>query len=690
MKKTLLLMVSLLAIAVAGAKEAPLSVEPKSLTNEAKYASSALDYTQITALEVTGKGRLWASVLCGGDNADGFLTLAYSDTQGKSWVEQNLVLDARAEKRAVRNGILWRSPKGDLWLFYSVFDGYYDGRGAMWAMCCNNPNAKQPVWNAPKYLGVGIPTGRPVVNKAGKWFLPVALWGREVMSYDKTPFIANKWNRPRFVSPYADKQHDIDSKRGAGVYISSNKGGSWRAHLGCVQPADEWVAGRYNNPQLFINDNNEVQMVLRVSGTTSLYTATSANGKEWSEPEKFVLAPDQNFAIHRLSNGSLLMVRNGHIKQTLFWRPTGMYAYLSDDNGENWYGNIQLSTGASTINPVVTEGKDGTIYIVTHSDPEGLCVNRLYTTSKADFALSKEDSKHVTDNARTVLTAGKAKERVEAELRQITAPKTDWASEDLRLATYNIQYPGKRSPWPPRIEAAAAVIKEYRFDIFGAQEPWLPQINDLMKHIGDEYDWIGSNISGDDRNTTRHFNPIFYRRERLELLDHATIWLSDKAAKRGYGAHSARLFTWAKFRDKRTGKEFFIFNGHYDHRGKEARLNASHIILDMIRRISKGAPTFVTADYNSPQNSLAYRILHGSPYLKDAMTVADRTTNKQYRSCTHYKPAESLPIDGRHIDHIFVTPNSIRISNWELIIKDYDGVWGSDHLPVYVDCRIAN
>lgn len=688
MKKIAILIVSVVAFVSAGATNAKLKVMPTSSPEAAKYAVQSLSYTQITALESTPKGRLWASVLCGGDSAEGFLVLSYSDTQGKSWVEHNIALDARADKLAVRNGVLWHSPKGELWLFYAVFDGYYDGRGSMWAMVCKEPDAKKPVWESPIYLGVGIPTGRPVVNGAGEWLLPTALWGREVMSYDKALYIANKWDTPRFVSPYIDSYHELDSKRGAGLYISRDGGASWSEHLGVVKCENEAVEARYNNPQMFIHTDGQVRMVVRASGTAWSYVSTSQNGKEWSSPTRFVSAPDQNFAVRRLSDGKLLMVRNARFDRNLYWYPEGMYAYLSDDCGATWYGGLRLATDVVTINPVVAEGPKGEIYIVTHNEPEVKCENRLFVTSVDEIDAANADYENVPKNQRVILTVQGAGAALAAETAAITAPRTDWAKEDIRIATFNIQYPVAN--WPERCLAVVALINEYKFDVFGSQEPYLPQIEDMMKHLGGEYAWIGQNVSGDNNDRTHHFNPIFYRKERVELLDYNTVWLSDQEGRPGYGARSTRLFTWAKFRDKRTDKIFFLFNGHYDHRGFEAKIVSSYIVLNMIRKVAKGYPSFVSADYNADEKSEPYRVLQSSALVKDTMLATENAINKQYQSHANYVSATKRAANGMHIDHLFYTPNSVKINRWEMIIKDYDGKWGSDHLPIFVDCTIAN
>lgn len=689
MKKISIFIAFVVATLVANAHEEYLNVVPNMSPDAAKYGVERVNYTQITALETTVKGRLWASVLGGGDSAEGYLTLAYSDSRGRSWVEPVVTLDARDKRLAVRNGVLWLSPKGELWLFYSVFDGYYDGRGSMWAMLCKSPDASKPVWEAPKYLGVGIPTGRPVLNANGEWILPVALWGREVLGYEKTPYIANKWEKPQIVSPYIDKYTELDSKRGAGVYISSDEGVSWSENLGVVKCANEAVSARYNNPQLFRHADGSVRMVLRTSGTAWSHVATSQDGKAWSEPVRFVSAPDQNFALHRLSDGKLLMVRNGRFDRNLYWYPEGMYAYLSEDCGATWYGGLRLATDITTLNPTVAEGENGLLYISTYNEANGKLENTLFTTSVAEIDAATANYENTPKSSRVVLTGAGDQSSAAAELKMLTTPKSDWASETLRLATYNIQYPVMG--WPEkRIPPLIALLEEYKFDVFGVQEPYLHQIEDMMKHIGNEYDWIGSNVSGDNTDRTHHFNPIFYRRDRLELLDYDTVWLSDAVGKPGYGARSTRLFVWAKFRDKKTGKIFYHFNGHYDHRGYEAKIASSHIVLDMIKRVSKGAPAFVTADYNADEKSEPYMVLQESPLLEDTMLAVSEPVNAQYQSYAEYKPVANRKANGCHIDHIFYTPHAIRINHWELIIESHKGYYGSDHLPIFVDCVIGN
>src|SRR3546814_14316298 len=90
------------------------------------------------------------------------------------------------------------------------------------------------------------------------------------------------------------------------------------------------------------------------------------------------------------------------------------------------------------------------------------------------------------------------------------------------------------------------------------------------------------------RRSSDLYSAIFYKKDRFRLLDHDTFWLSEtpEVPSKGWDAALNRICTWGKFRDKESRKEFFYFNLHMDHRGKEARkksterkstrLNSSH------------------------------------------------------------------------------------------------------------------
>lgn len=271
----------------------------------------------------------------------------------------------------------------------------------------------------------------------------------------------------------------------------------------------------------------------------------------------------------------------------------------------------------------------------------------------------------------------------------VNAQDLKWAKKPLKVATYNIQYPAKKPAWTDRLPAIVRIIEDYQFDVFGSQEPFLPQIEDIMKHIEKDYAWVGDCTTGDNTYRKAHFNPIFYKKKRLELLEHGVIWFTDTPGKPGFDAMYSRNCVWAQFKDKKTKKVFFMFNCHFDHKGIVAREMSAKIIIEKIQEIAAGYPCIVNGDFNAKQDSKAYKIMAESGVIKDALYAVDTPINAEYYSMSHYKPMDTVPKHGMHLDHIFFTPDNSKVTSWHMITDSLNGQFGSDHLPIMIQWYLA-
>ena len=87
-----------------------------------KYTRKILDYGMTIGIERTPKGRIWNCWVGGGDNADAFFLLAWSDNDGKKWSDTKFVIDPHNNtlpfKRRTIVGQLWTDPLGRLWLLW--------------------------------------------------------------------------------------------------------------------------------------------------------------------------------------------------------------------------------------------------------------------------------------------------------------------------------------------------------------------------------------------------------------------------------------------------------------------------------------------------------------------------------------------------------------------------------------------
>ncbi len=145
---------------------------------------------------------------------------------------------------------------------------------------------------------------------------------------------------------------------------------------------------------------------------------------------------------------------------------------------------------------------------------------------------------------------------------------------DVRWATFNIRYDNPQDSlnnWQYRKDRVCQFIKDHELDIVGMQEVLHNQFQDLRAGLP-EYDGIG--VGRDDGKTAGEYAPLFYRKDKYEVLDSNTFWLaenSDSVGMMGWDAVCVRIATWAKFKDKATGKIFMAVNTHFDHVGEEAR-----------------------------------------------------------------------------------------------------------------------
>ncbi len=257
---------------------------------------------------------------------------------------------------------------------------------------------------------------------------------------------------------------------------------------------------------------------------------------------------------------------------------------------------------------------------------------------------------------------------------------------ELNAATYNIRLnvaSDGENAWPNRKEMVKDLIQYHAFDIFGVQEALYEQMMDLATIPNVSYVGAGR----DDGKTKGEYSAIFYNNQKFQVLKSGTFWLSPTPGKpsKGWDAAYIRVCTWACFKDKKTGKQFFMFNTHFDNEGVQARENAAKMILEKIEKLaSKNTPVFITGDFNSNPETSAYATIVNK--FSDAKLVSktkpygpDSTFNEfKYQNYT------KVVTEGR-IDFVFVN-NKIEVLKYGVLTDSKDLRFPSDHFPVA--CRL--
>jgi len=270
----------------------------------------------------------------------------------------------------------------------------------------------------------------------------------------------------------------------------------------------------------------------------------------------------------------------------------------------------------------------------------------------------------------------------------------DNLNQSIRAMTFNIRLnvqSDSLNAWPYRKDIAASMIQFHQADLIGVQEALMEQVEDLAERLP-EYSWFG--VGRDDGDKSGEFMAVFYLKKRFKALDHSTFWLSEnpEIPGKGWDAACNRVVTWGKFQDNRTGKVFYHFNTHFDHRGVTARTESAKLLLKQIKDIAGISNVIVTGDFNTVPDSTPYKILTHGINQNTGFKIADAKTVSHY---PHHGPAgtftgfkiSNLINNNRPIDYIFVT-NNIKVLRHGTLSDTFNGRFPSDHLPVIAEINI--
>lgn len=221
------------------------------------------------------------------------------------------------------------------------------------------------------------------------------------------------------------------------------------------------------------------------------------------------------------------------------------------------------------------------------------------------------------------------------------------------------------------------LFDEYQPDLLGTQETTQSWNHHLKKFGGNEYGVVGCSRDGREA-TTGEWNTILYRKDRFELLDSDTTWLSNtpNEATKVEGALCLRICTWALLRDKLTGETILFANTHLDHSNDTVRSAQMDILMDYLADRIGQYPFYLTGDFNCVADSVPYETV--TARLQDSHKTAWvdlSTAENTYHAYT---------VEGHsEIDFIFHNGHTTPVQ-YEIISKDYGG-FVSDHYGVIAE-----
>ncbi len=286
-------------------------------------------------------------------------------------------------------------------------------------------------------------------------------------------------------------------------------------------------------------------------------------------------------------------------------------------------------------------------------------------------------------------------------LRNLEIPESEGKKVDpesiaydqaVRVMSFNIRSDDNLQPdensilkWADRKKRVASMIRFHRADLIGLQEPCRTQLDDLKKELLEYRCFDGVEIG------TVH-DSIFFRKSRFDLIDSGTFFLSQtpEIPSIGWDAKFVRAASWVKLLDKKTKKQFYFFNTHFDYHSRTARDESARLLRKQVAALAGRSPFVVTGDFNffpALGGKETYDLLIGPSDTRafvDAQTVALFPHHGPTGTWSGFKePGQP----GIKPDCIFVAPE-VEVYLHGVLSDTFDGQFPSDHLPVVSDIRI--
>ena len=277
-------------------------------------------------------------------------------------------------------------------------------------------------------------------------------------------------------------------------------------------------------------------------------------------------------------------------------------------------------------------------------------------------------------------------------------PKSKPKSSDtsFRVMTFNVRWDDlelkdSKRAWKFRKDKVFQVLLRHKADLIGLQEPFADQLTDLIAAFPEYECYRGAALLSE--NQQRAYNPIFYRRERFELLQSGFFFLSETPhqSSLGWTAKIPRSVSWVRLKDRQTGKDFYFFNTHFDYFSKLARNESARLLRQKIKEIAGKKQFIVGGDFN------IFQALSGQETLRlltetteDAMALIDAQT---ITIQGHFGPTGSWSgfteggKPGVKPDFLFVQ-SEVFVLMHAILADAFEGEFASDHLPVMADLSL--
>lgn len=255
-------------------------------------------------------------------------------------------------------------------------------------------------------------------------------------------------------------------------------------------------------------------------------------------------------------------------------------------------------------------------------------------------------------------------------------------NENIIVASYNTAAPWgnvlKGTGTNKRAKLFAQQINDNLPDVLGVQEinsNWVKKMEEYLP----QYDYYGVIRGGDSNEKQSEMNGIFYLKDKFELVDCNTFWISEtpEVESKYKDAGCYRICSYVILKNKVTGKVFAHFNTHFDNTSEDAQELGGKLVGEKSKEIvSKygDIPVVITGDFNQYSDAPGCLALEEKGYKNANKTVENGDNMVTYNGWTK----ETV---GRPIDYIFVNDN-FSVNSYRVVTETGAKTNVSDHYMI--------
>lgn len=244
---------------------------------------------------------------------------------------------------------------------------------------------------------------------------------------------------------------------------------------------------------------------------------------------------------------------------------------------------------------------------------------------------------------------------------------------ELRVMTFNIRYGSAKDgehSWPHRRDRVEARIVDFAPDVLALQEALPFQLEELAEVLAG-YRKVGQHREGGARG---EFSGLYVRKE-LETSASGEFWFSqtpEVPGSKSWDSSLPRMCAWIELPARADGPALRIYGTHYDHRGTEARLEASRMIAS---HAQSAEAALIMGDLNATEEAPPLELLTGQGYRSAVLELHPGITAGTFSG--FQGEAEQR----RRIDHVLVR-GPLEVLEASILGGRVRGLYPSDHAAV--------